>query len=305
MAAFRPTPSLSVYPNPAAGCLMAILRAYFDDSKDDRILTIAGYLSDLESWGRFDRAWKAVLDKFGVPYLHIREFGEPDGIYRHIQDRPEEEAAFFAALVGVVNDHARDCIQTTVLLDDLKRFNKKHSFKLSAPALAICGCLLMLQRQFRGRPIEVVFDKFEKASSLIELGKYYAEADQHEPLNASLMLATRIEAEESWRTILPLQAADFVAWEMRKYCSDPSTWISGIRFEDVPSGAAIRDFGKWWTQFVKQEGRIPRLRKSWAALKECRARPNGFLINYAGLEFLQERHPYGWRLTQAHSKNEG
>ena len=69
MAAFRPTPSLSVYPNPAAGCLMAILRAYFDDSKDDRILTIAGYLSDLESWGRFDRAWKAVLDKFGVPYL--------------------------------------------------------------------------------------------------------------------------------------------------------------------------------------------------------------------------------------------
>jgi hypothetical protein len=277
---------------------MAILKAYFDDSKDNRVLTIAGYLSDHESWARFDHAWQVVLDRFHVPYLHMSEFWDRDGIYRHIKDDPKEEEAFFAGIVKVICDHLRFCVQTTVVLDDVKKFNRVQKYKLSAQALAIYGCLLRLQTQFNGQPIEVIFDKFERASSFIELGKHYAEADAQQPLNKHLILSVRVEDGESWRTILPLQAADFVAWEMRKYCNDPLPWIEQLKYDDISSGAALRNFQEWFTRFVKEEERLPRYRKSFDALKKCRASPDGFLFNYAALELLQYRHPYGWRLSE-------
>lgn len=301
MDAFRPTPSLSVYPNPPASGLMATFRAYFDDSKDNRVLTIAGFLSDYESWGRFDYAWKAMLDEFKVPYLHMKEFWNNNGIYKHIKDDPKKEEAFFSELIKVISDHTRYCVLTMVLLEDVKKFNKQQNHQLRAPALAIYGCFLQLQMQFSGRPIEVIFDKFENASSLIELGNDYAETDTQQPINRQLILSIRIQADESCRTILPLQAADFVAWEMRKYCNDPISWISQLRFEDVPNGVARMNFDKWLIEFEKEEGRAPRQRKSLYALKK-RCPLHGFLFNYASLEVLQRRHPYGWRTNKSNKR---
>ena len=297
-AAYRPTPSLSVYPNPPAGGLMAILKAYFDDSKDDCVLTIAGYMSTHESWAQFDHAWCSLLERFQVPYLHMKEFWDRDGIYKHIKDDPKEEIAFFSAIVDVIDKHLRFCPLTIVMLNDLKKFNKTSRQKLSAAALAVYGCLMKLQTQFRGQPVEMVFDKFERADSLVALGKHYAESDVEYPINKRLVLSTRIENDESAKTILPLQAADFIAWEMRKYCNDPSPWISGIRYEDIPTGAAQRNFFEWHTKFIEDEGRAPRTRKTFEALRKCRAPPDGFLFNYAALEYLQSCHPYGWRLTE-------
>ena len=120
---------------------MAILRAYFDDSRDakDQAITFAGYLSTVQLWEEFDRSWQAVLDKFHVPYLHMKEFGDPAGKYKHIKEDPDEEAAFMRSLIEVISRYTRFGTQVTVLLDDLERFNTDHGLALDPYALAVYG----------------------------------------------------------------------------------------------------------------------------------------------------------------------
>jgi hypothetical protein len=72
----RPFETFSALLFPPEDQLMAILRAYLDDSgsPDDpahSFLTIAGYVAEVGNWKRFERRWQKKLDRAEVPYLHI------------------------------------------------------------------------------------------------------------------------------------------------------------------------------------------------------------------------------------------
>lgn len=277
---------------------MAILKAYFDDSRDseNRAMTFAGYLSTVELWKQFDRAWKAVLDEFHVPYLHMKEFGDRDGIYKHVKESPDVEAAFMRSLIGVISDCTRFGTQITVLLDDLERFNKDHGLELDPYALAVYGCISVFQWTFPREEIQIIFDKFERAHSVIEKGMDYAESDTARPLNRSLIAAMPLQKDESWRTILPLQASDFLAWEMRKLLIDRLPWITGNDLLNFSPGQAIQSYNKWWAEFTKEHGKPPRERKSFIALRDAK-RPLGHVYNYGNLMLLKGIHPHGWEIT--------
>lgn len=303
MAAFRPLRSFSAYPNPAPGALMATLKAYFDDSKNPQLLTIGGYLSDVDSWGRFESAWKQVLDDFSVPYLHMKETWDRDGIYKHIKEKPDDEAIFFHRLAMAIKDHTKFCTQTTVLLDDLKRFNVDHGLDLSAPALGVYGCLMALQWQFPRGEIEAIFDKFEQASSAIDLAKAYLRSDvSAQPLPGDavspFLSIYSFEKKDSWRNILPMQAADWLSWEMRKTCVDTKPWIA--KKGHNPSLEYVRDFHIWAQRFYEKNGRQFHNRRSFIALREVN-KPNGIILNYEQLGLIKDRHPHGWDLQSTSS----
>jgi hypothetical protein len=301
--------SLSVYPNPSPGALMAVLKAYFDDStafdggNKPTLLTIGGYLSDVDSWGRFEIEWKQVLDDFKVPYLHMKETWDDDGIYKHIKDDQTAEEAFFRSLVRVIKNHTRFCTQTTILLDDLKRFNADHGLKLSASALGVYGCLLALQFQFPRGEIEAIFDKFEPADRAIRLGKAYLQSDisaQPQPGDKSdpFLSIYPLEKTDSWRNILPMQAADWLSWEMRKTCIDTKPWIE--KKGHKPKIDWVRNFNEWAKSFTEEKGRPFRNRRSFIALREANS-PQGFIWNYEQLGIVKDRHPHGWTLRKTKS----
>lgn len=59
---------------PGENDLVAFLEAYFDESGShdgSPGLSVAGYLFDKESCQLLDAEWKAVLDKFNLPYFHM------------------------------------------------------------------------------------------------------------------------------------------------------------------------------------------------------------------------------------------
>lgn len=279
---------------------MAILKAYFDDSKHtNELLTVGGYLSDVESWGRFETEWKQILDQAKVPYLHMKEFWHKDGIYKHIKDLPAAEESFFRKLVQAIKGHTKFCTQTTVLLDDLKRFNSDHDLELSAPALCVYGCLRALQWAFPRGEIEAIFDKFEAASPAIDLAKDYLQSDvsaQPQPGDREnpFLSIYSLEKQDSWRNILPLQAADWLSWEMRKTCIDTKPWIEKKGHDQTVDW--VHDFNKWAQRFYEENGRPFRNRKSFIALREANP-PQGHIWNYEQLESVKARHPYGWALS--------
>jgi hypothetical protein len=298
--------SLSVYPNPLPGALMAVLKAYFDDSMafDDAnrptLLTVGGYLSDVDSWGRFETDWKQILDIAKVDYLHMKEFWDTEGIYKHLKDDPKAEEAFFRSLVKVIRDHTKFCTQTTILLDDLKRFNADHGLRLNALALGVYGCLLALQFQFPRGEIEAIFDKFEQADRAIRLGKGYLQTDisaQAEPGDKydPFLSIYPLEKTESWRNILPMQAADWLSWEMRKTCIDTKPWIQLKGHEAKIDW--VRNFDGWAKSFAEEKGRPFRNRRSFIALREAN-QPQGFIWNYEQLGIVKDRHPHGWTLRK-------
>jgi hypothetical protein len=60
------------YPGPAP--LVTLLEAYFDESGShdgSPILCVAGYLFEKDRCQQLDLEWKAVLDRFSLPYFHM------------------------------------------------------------------------------------------------------------------------------------------------------------------------------------------------------------------------------------------
>jgi len=55
---------------------------YFDVSGtrlDSDIISVAGFVSDVQQWLKFEEEWREVLGEFGVPYLHMRKFAHFKG----------------------------------------------------------------------------------------------------------------------------------------------------------------------------------------------------------------------------------
>ena len=53
------------------------LTGYFDESgthTGSRAVAVAGYVSTVEQWERFEVEWQAALAEFGVPYFHMADF---------------------------------------------------------------------------------------------------------------------------------------------------------------------------------------------------------------------------------------
>jgi hypothetical protein len=296
--AARPINGLSVYINPLEMNLMAIWRSYLDDSGDPTdpkhsFLTIAGYVADFDSWKHFEARWKAALDLAEVPYLHMREFGDPKGIYKHLKTDKGREIDFLAGLIEIIYESVDFCSQTTIKLEDLSAFNVRHSLQLDPYSLAIYGCLLIMRREYKTEKIEIVLDRFNKSYSRFDLALRYARSDKKETLKEPVSLIPLLDSE-SFKTILPLQAADFIAWEMRKLCEDRKEWEYSV--EDRANRQIMMDsYNRWHERHTTKFGKPPRERKSFLALRESPVlSPQGLIFDEANLASLLSRHPDGW-----------
>src|SRR5438552_14542233 len=80
-----------VHPPPATKRVMIMLKAYLDESGahygkgGSKFFTISGYIAPEAEWNKFDAAWKAMLDKYRVPYFHATDIeGKGSGKFRRL-----------------------------------------------------------------------------------------------------------------------------------------------------------------------------------------------------------------------------
>jgi hypothetical protein len=286
---------------------MAVLKAYLDDSGDPdnsahTYLTVAGYVAELDAWKYFEQRWHAVLTEAQVPYLHMREFGNPNsGIYQHLKADRDKEIGFMADLAEVIDSSSLElCPMTTIKLADLAVFNDKHGLDLDPHALAIYGCLVEMRRLYKWRPtlgagdIEVVVDRIDKAQLRINRALEYARTDVESGTYVDTFAVIPVSDPEGFRKVLPLQAADFISWEMRKSCEDRKTWeYTAEERRDIHM--LRRSYSDWAERHRAETGKPPRVRKSYKALRRVPVlAPQGYIWDEANLEAALERHPNGW-----------
>jgi hypothetical protein len=279
----------------AVGCP---IRGYVDDSghasdPEHNVVAMACYVSHLDKWKVFEREWGEVLGDNKIPYLHMKEWWDRNkSIYAHIKGNSAKEASLFSDFSNVIKSNVEFCAISYVRLADLERVSQEYGLKIDAYALLLYGCLIVLRQDRWDEDFHIVIDKVDKPYSKIEKAKAYADADVRHRIRPQKIPITPIEDTESARQIRPLQACDFMAWELRRDSEETLTWNAGDDVKSVVSAA--RDYGRWATEFKRNKNRDPIRRKSaWSLYRGVRVR--GLMwdeVNIRGAHI--NLHPNGW-----------
>jgi hypothetical protein len=214
-----------------------VAKGYFDDSQTTgEVWGIGGYIGGFYQWEEFERRWPQVLAKHDVPYFHMREMQDPNGVYAKWypeHEHRQEVASFMADIAEVIRESNLAGFSCLVRLRDLERFNAEKNLKLEPYALAAYGCMLLVGKDYLGHPTEMIFDHVEKVTKKLALAQDYADTDAyHNRDHVFETLATMgLPKGLTFRDVPGLQAADFWIWEMRKNHLKLDEWW---RLEDRP-----------------------------------------------------------------------
>jgi hypothetical protein len=196
---------------------MVVLTGYLDDSggvdATSDACAIAGYVGTESSWKLFETLWQKALDDHGAPYLHMREFtaSKPPFDWQETKRR-----SFISALTSVIKASGLYCVGEVVRLTDTRRFNEERGLTLEPFPLAIYGCMMSLYMRDPLAKYEIWIDKISKPQKKIRQAKDYAGSSPYDDVSLNIKI-TPLSGGMSFRNVLPMQAADFAAWEILKY----------------------------------------------------------------------------------------
>jgi hypothetical protein len=283
---------LSIFNPPPKGHLMAVvIKGYVDDSRagDSHLWALGGFVGFVDQWEDFERDWSLLLDTHEIPHLHMREFADPKGVYAKwwpAKEHYAELAALFQDVVKVIGRSKIEGFGGMTRCADLKRFNDENGTALEPYPLAAYGSLIGLWKRHEREPIEVLFDHVEQVGSQLISAKKLADSDRYYAGDFDNIQMIPLNRAWSAKKILPLQAADFLAWEWRKLHEDRKAWWDKEnKYDDLD--ARWVDFEAW------MEREKPRTRKSLQALVE-RTTFHGLIWNRDSLREAHEKRGGQW-----------
>lgn len=177
-----------------------------------------------------------------------------------------------------------------IRLKDVRQFNQERNRDIDPFSFCLYIAFVDVQERV-GRQIHVdlVIDRLSKATKKIYIAEEYARTCSFYNNPASNIAARSLPQDLSFKDILPLQAADFLVWELRKSQDKYDEW-----FETRRSGS---EEGQWFPELYDwsiRKWRTPlNERKSLLAL-DAACRNDGAFITYRTLVKADEFHPNGW-----------
>ena len=221
-----------------------VLQAFIDDSyTKDGEFVLAGYIASAESWAKFSKDWEELLPFATLSKAGNRRFKMSD----MAQGRMERVPAFYR----VIETYALAAVSCRINIAELNRAKSRvwihntaveHWGMFQNPFFTAFRCLLgMFHHHWNvtsqvipeGQTVDFIFDnQTEKTAILSSWDEFMAR--QSAELRPRFGATPRFENDEEF---LPLQAADFWAWWIRKWYEDGPDVVE----EKVNSG----DFGVW------------------------------------------------------------
>jgi hypothetical protein len=241
--------------------MVAVLKGYGDDSRSQKIWTIGGYLAPDGYWANFERLWKGLLIKHDVPYFHMKEMGKQNGVYKKWQPREGHQAElmeFFSDLTTIICDTRIRGFFCITRLDDLRRFNEETRLNLEPYPLTAYGCVLAVANELGYYETEIIFDHVEKVHSKLAQAHEYLTTDGNYGRYTENITTIPLAKSITFRQLLPLQAADFITWEVQKHhLKNADEWFS---LPNKPLGEIERDnhFREWSRNKHGRDYPIPR-----------------------------------------------
>jgi Protein of unknown function (DUF3800) len=197
--------------------LLVVFQAYIDDSEDENVLVLAGYIAPFEVWTTFTE-WDKQLKIFDMGPFKMREMAQNnEGMYR---------AEIF---YRIIERHIKAAISCTIDKSDLikvvgelaRPLNVFDIDKLTNPFFAAFTRIIKALPEYQesmgiSDPVDFIFDDRTEKTHVMDAWDLM-KASAH-PVTRRFMGANpRFEKDDDFP---PLQAADLFVWWVRRWESE-------------------------------------------------------------------------------------
>ena len=201
------------------------IQAYIDDSRSDtgdQRLVLAGFINTAEKWARFSDAWYAELRR--APSIEYFKMVEAAGLRGEfggwtMEDRDNK----VADLARIIRHWEPATVHSSVsqrqvreIIHPVAPYGLRDAYAYAFEALLIPTAIHQVQhrKDLMQVPIDFVFDNQEG------MGQRAKELYQAIRLNQPKAVQNVLSAEPAFRddkAVMPLQAADMLAWHIRRH----------------------------------------------------------------------------------------
>ena len=203
-----------------------VLKAVIDDSGTDMQggpYLLAGFCSTVEKWADFSNDWVKELAKPPkIEYLKMAEFySKKEGQFAGV--KKEHRAEKLRSLISIINKYAEFDCSCGVYYPDFQNILEpllpmKHNKPYSGCSQALMSIFATHYEHLGHKePINFVFDIQEEHSPKFLFLHEWAK-NNLQPLPAFNTLIGKIDHEDD-KQFPPLQAADILAWHIRRVAS--------------------------------------------------------------------------------------
>jgi hypothetical protein len=231
-----------------------VLQCFFDDSGKEsdhthRFVVMAGYMAG--DWGGFHLAWRSLLLKHGLPYIHMKE----------IVGMAQQKGWTLPTLNEVLREFVVAIKQSNLVgfgvgvdMDAWRLLPKETTKRLGVAQVFCCSRVLrrvldhLQMAAFANESIGITFDQdFEFARQRLSL---FENIWKQQPIVRERVAQLSFAAS---RHFYPLQAADLLAWETRRQLANrahekPPTARWPELMAALPSGELGYAAGEFWTR---------------------------------------------------------
>jgi hypothetical protein len=201
--------------------IFVMLTAYFDDSgtsDEEPVVAVAGYIGSVALWNIFNKRWRAFLSKHGIKQMHRADlesfYGEFKGWNGPLRTEFVKKAhaiireCTFAPLgVAIVKSQFDEAFADGTVAQ-----------KFGAYAFCVHGALAAIGEWCKAKnvrePIRIVFEKGSKDQELINRNIRILSETPQEKRHPDAYVIQGWSFDD--KSVLPLQAADVVAYELYK-----------------------------------------------------------------------------------------
>jgi hypothetical protein len=219
--------------------LFAMLTCYHDEAggDDHAFIIVSCFVASVNQWNQFEDDWRIFLASHDVPYLHMKEFAHFKGPFAKFEKQEGTRKKFIAQASAIMCDRIQHAFSCYVNYDAFQKLNSEYELDslLNSPyAFAGRGC------------IALVNDWRLKSSNDLDMEYVFEEGgpDKGGLINAVTKLQPYLPIPifkpsrdtEIQRGVVQLQAADYLAYEMRKWVSDLPKFRARERLPRVSLG---------------------------------------------------------------------
>ena len=196
--------------------------SFFDESggADHQFIAVCGWLAEREAWQSFEAEWKAMLEHYGVPYFHMKEIAQFRGPFVKWYSKRDEREEFMKEATRLIRETVKMGVLVVVRYDAWRKLNLRYDLErqwrspyVLAGRFCIGRATSWVRKQgFTERDVQYFFDGGgPDMGGLVELAK-------RDGLHIPAFHSGR--DTETEYGLIPLQAADFLAYEVRKAVVD-------------------------------------------------------------------------------------
>jgi hypothetical protein len=211
---------MTLWPSKAwSQLLLPMFTACFDSSgheKEHDYICVAGFVSNAQGWIDFTEAWKSRLGQDGLTYFRASECQNFQKAFKNWNGQTVRRKKLWDDLIDIIMAHAFRKVACGILIKPYSQrlsHKTKTAFRLNAFVVCARTCVakinLWAQSEKINTPIEYVFEEGDEGGGmLMERFK-----DDALALPIFKPKKDRIEKGVRYSAFVPLQAADFLAYE--------------------------------------------------------------------------------------------